>query len=152
MRRRDDVTGLDHQGQFQYGPNEPMTATRPGIAAMGDVELTWINDGIPKRRHHCAIDGNRLVGDPRASNGTTFMVRRHSIPTPDTPPGSVTRYRDRIFDDLRHDPYQARGKYREPTVCSGCGAIFERGRWKWGETPPRAHEATCPACARTRDN
>ena len=80
-----------------------------------------------------------------------MMVRRHATPTPDSPPGSVTRYRDRIFDDLRHDPYQARSKYREPTVCATCGAIFERGRWKWGETPKGAHETTCPACARTRD-
>ena len=79
------------------------------------------------------------------------MARRHSIPTPDSPPGGVTRYRDRIFDDLRHDPYQAKGKYREPTACAGCGAIFENGRWKWGEAPPQAHKATCPACARTRD-
>ena len=79
------------------------------------------------------------------------MARRHSTPTPDSPQGSVTRYRDRIFDDLRNDPYHAKGKYREPTVCSGCGAIFENGRWKWGEAPPGAHKATCPACARTRD-
>ena len=79
------------------------------------------------------------------------MTRRHATPTPDTPPGSVTRYRARIFDDLRHDPYQARGKYREPTVCASCGAIFERGRWKWGEAPTQAHKATCPACARIRD-
>ncbi len=79
------------------------------------------------------------------------MARRHSTPTPESPPGSVTRYRDRIFDDLRHDPYHAKGKYREPTVCPGCGAIFENGRWKWGEAPLGAHKATCPACARTRD-
>ena len=79
------------------------------------------------------------------------MARRHSTPTPDTPPGGITRYRDRIFDDLRHDPYQARGKYREPTVCPDCGAIFDNGRWKWGEAPPQSHKATCPACARTND-
>jgi hypothetical protein len=79
------------------------------------------------------------------------MARRRTTPTPGSPPGSVTRYRDRIFDDLRHDPCQAKGKYKEPTVCASCGAIFERGRWKWGEAPARAHPATCPACARIRD-
>ena len=26
-----------------------------------------------------------------------------------------------------------------------------RGRWTWGPAPPGAHKATCPACARTRD-
>jgi hypothetical protein len=128
-----------------------MIASRPGKATIGAVELTWINYWIPRRRHHYAIDPSRLVDRSRAFKGTTFMTRRHSIPTPDTPPGSVTRYRDRIFDDLRHDPYQAKGKYREPTVCAGCGAIFENGRWKSGEAPPHAHKATCPACARTRD-
>ncbi len=80
------------------------------------------------------------------------MTRRHPTPTADSPPGSVTRYRDRIFDDLRHDPYQAKGKYREPTVCAGCGAIFQNGRWKWGEAPLHSHKETCPACARIRDN
>ena len=35
--------------------------------------------------------------------------------------------------------------------CAGCGAIFDRGRWKWREAPRGAHQATCPACARTRD-
>ena len=79
------------------------------------------------------------------------MTRRHATPTPDSPPGSVTRYRDRIFDDLRHDPYQAKGKYREPTACPSCNAIFEHGRWKWGEAPPGGHRAICPACARVRD-
>ena len=79
------------------------------------------------------------------------MARRHSTPTPDTPPGSVTRYRDRIFDDLRHDPYQSRRKYSEPTVCDTCRAVYERGRWQWGDAPAGAQLATCPACARTRD-
>ena len=82
---------------------------------------------------------------------SVIMARRHLTPTPDTSPGGVARYRDRIFDDTRHDPYQAKGKYREPMMCARCGAIFERGRWRWGEAPAGAHRSTCPACARTRD-
>lgn len=79
------------------------------------------------------------------------MARRHLTPAPETGPGSVPRYRDRIFDDSRHDPYHAKGKYREPTACNVCGAIFQNGRWCWGEAPRGARRATCPACARTRD-
>ena len=79
------------------------------------------------------------------------MTRRHSTPSPDTPPGNVARDRDRVFDDVRHDPYQIKGKYREPTVCATCAAVFHRGRWSWGEAPAQAHKATCPACARIRD-
>ncbi len=82
---------------------------------------------------------------PLPERPRTIMRRRTS--TPRTPPGGVTRSRDRIFRALRHDPYQAKAKYREPTACASCGAIFERGRWKWGETPAGAHEATCPASA-----
>jgi hypothetical protein len=118
---------------------------------MGMSRLTRINPRVPRRPYHYPIDPNRLAGFRVRQRGATIMARRHSTPTPDSPPGSVTRYRDRIFDDLRHDPYQAKGKYREPTACAGCGAIFERGRWKWGEAPPQALKATCPACARTRD-
>ncbi len=79
------------------------------------------------------------------------MTRRTAVPTPDTPPGGVTRYRDRILDDKRVDPYQPRGKYREPTVCTDCGAVFRRGRWVLGEAPDGAHRDRCPACRRVRD-
>ncbi len=79
------------------------------------------------------------------------MTRRHPVPTPVSPPGGVTHYRDRIFDDKRHDPYQTKGKYTEPSVCSDCGAIFHRGRWQWNDVPAGASRVICPACMRTRD-
>ena len=78
-------------------------------------------------------------------------MTRMTVRTPDTPPGSVPRYRDRIFDDKREDPYQARGKYHEPTVCTDCGAVFQRGRWAWGDAPEGAPRDRCPACRRIRD-
>jgi len=80
------------------------------------------------------------------------MAPRHPTPTPDSPPGSITCDRERVFfDDARHDPYQAKGKYREPTICSTCRAIYQGGRWAWGDAPEQAHHANCPACARVRD-
>jgi len=79
------------------------------------------------------------------------MTRRTPLPAPTTPVGHVTRYRDRIFDDKRTDPYQARGKLETPTQCTGCGAVYENGRWRWGSTPPDAHAGACPACQRARD-
>ncbi len=59
--------------------------------------------------------------------------------------------RDRLLQEQRHDPYQARHKLPEPTVCPDCGAVFHDGRWQWRERPPGAHEVTCPACQRSRD-
>lgn len=50
-----------------------------------------------------------------------------------------------------HDTYKLKGKLPEPTVCPECGAIFEKGRWSWGTRPPDAHEKSCPACNRIRD-
>lgn len=51
-----------------------------------------------------------------------------------------------------HDPYHVRGKYREPTLCSRCGAAYHKGRWQWlREAPPDAVEAHCPACRRVED-
>ena len=79
------------------------------------------------------------------------MTRRTPLPSPLTPPGHVVRYRSRIFDDKRHDPYQPSGKFAEPTRCTECGAVHERGRWKWAPAPEGAHEALCPACQRVRD-
>ncbi len=49
------------------------------------------------------------------------------------------------------DPYQSKGKYREPTVCSDCRAVFQGGRWTWDGEVADAVEARCPACRRIRE-
>lgn len=79
------------------------------------------------------------------------MTRQQIPPTTALPAGGATRYRDRIFDDSRHDPYAATGKIAEPTLCEACGAVFQHGRWRWSAAPEGAHMATCPACRRMRD-
>ena len=79
------------------------------------------------------------------------MTRRTLSTGPGTPPGGVARYRDRIFDAKQHDPYQAAGKYPEPTHCGTCGAVFHRGRWQWASAPQGGHVAACPACRRIGD-
>ena len=65
--------------------------------------------------------------------------------------GGVRHYGERVFNADRHDPYQAAGKYREPTQCEDCGAVYHRGRWEWGSAPADAQAALCPACRRVRD-
>ena len=79
------------------------------------------------------------------------MSRRTLPPTPQTPPGHIPRYRDRILDDERHDPYQPAGKYAEPTRCRVCGAVYHAGRWQWGGKSERSRQTTCPACRRVHD-
>jgi len=79
------------------------------------------------------------------------MSKRTLPPSPQTPQGGVTHYGSGIWDDLRHDPYQARRKYGEPTVCADCGAVYRRGRWQRGEAPADAKRELCPACDRIRD-
>ncbi|MGA8862231.1 MAG: BCAM0308 family protein [Gallionella sp.] len=59
---------------------------------------------------------------------------------------------DGIFQERVHDAYKARGKLREPSVCSQCGAVFHKGRWQWLDTPPDAHRTVCPACNRIHDH
>lgn len=59
--------------------------------------------------------------------------------------------RDRMDSERVNDPYRARGKWKEPTTCPGCGAIFHHGRWQWGATAPGAEEHLCPACQRIHD-
>lgn len=59
--------------------------------------------------------------------------------------------RDRLLKELDHDPYHAKLKLKEPTVCPECKAVFHKGRWSWGEAPAGAHESLCPACQRIRD-
>ncbi len=59
---------------------------------------------------------------------------------------------DRNYQLGRKDAYLNAGKHTEPTVCTGCGAVFHGGRWTWNETLPEARHALCPACQRTADN
>jgi hypothetical protein len=51
----------------------------------------------------------------------------------------------------RHDSYKNLGKLHEPTVCSGCGAVYLDGRWTWAAAPKGAHKAVCAACKRVAD-
>ena len=59
--------------------------------------------------------------------------------------------RDRLIREREHDPYRSRQKPREPLLCSGCGAVFRGGRWRWPDVPVSAPEGLCPACQRERD-
>ncbi len=57
-----------------------------------------------------------------------------------------------LVAEHRHDPYKARGKLPEPTMCPQCKAVFESGRWQWrSELPSNATLHDCPACQRTSD-
>jgi len=73
------------------------------------------------------------------------------VSKPATAPVVRVPRRDRTIQEARHDVYQARGKFREPTACPRCGAVFHKGRWSWGLRPAEAHEAICPACERIGD-
>lgn len=59
---------------------------------------------------------------------------------------------DRLIKERIHDPYMARSKPTEPTICPQCKAVFSRGRWQWQPEPAgQANEEVCPACQRIND-
>lgn len=59
--------------------------------------------------------------------------------------------RTRIYDDNRSDPYRAKEKHPDPTICNSCGALFTNGRWTWDDIPPLVSHSVCPACQRIED-
>jgi hypothetical protein len=59
--------------------------------------------------------------------------------------------KDRLIKEERHDVYQERSKWPEPTRCTTCGALFVNGRWTWQEAPLQTYETICPACRRIAD-
>jgi hypothetical protein len=60
--------------------------------------------------------------------------------------------KDRSVRAQKHDPYKAKGKLPEPSVCRQCKVVYHKGRWTWGQPPPGSHEVLCPACERIRDD
>ena len=79
-------------------------------------------------------------------------MSKHTRSPAAKPDRSVGRERDRIFDAKRHDPYQAAGKYSEPTSCPACHAVYHLGHWTGGKAPSGAHTAQCPACRRIAED
>jgi hypothetical protein len=37
-----------------------------------------------------------------------------------------------VFEELVHDSYKSTAKLAEPAHCGQCGAVYRRGRWRWG--------------------
>lgn len=64
---------------------------------------------------------------------------------------NVAHRQDRLLREHVHDPYKTRRKLSDPTVCPGCGAVYNGDRWTWGEKPDGAQEELCQACHRIRD-
>lgn len=57
-----------------------------------------------------------------------------------------------LISEHRHDPYKARGKLPEPSLCPECSAVSLDGRWQWTERPVEgARVEPCPACRRVKD-
>ena len=59
--------------------------------------------------------------------------------------------KDRSVRARMHDPYKAKGKLQEPSVCRECKAVYHKGRWTWDPAPGTSHALMCPACERIRD-
>jgi hypothetical protein len=61
------------------------------------------------------------------------------------------RRHEKHFQEARKDPYEARLKLGEPTLCPVCGVVYAHGRWHWAAHPPAAQTHLCPACQRIHD-
>jgi hypothetical protein len=64
----------------------------------------------------------------------------------------MQRGKDRLRKEQSQDPYTSHNRFREPTVCTGCDAVYLAGRWQWLPARLQAtNEDLCPACCRIRD-
>lgn len=59
------------------------------------------------------------------------------------------RYRRmQMLEGASDDAYRPGAKPHEPVHCTGCGAVFRKGRWIWAAAPAGAVKGRCPACLR----
>jgi hypothetical protein len=72
-----------------------------------------------------------------------------------TKPGSLPKRQTRgnpRLQERNHDPYRAQVKLKGLARCTGCGANYVNGHWRWQAVLPPARAATvCPACRRIQD-
>ncbi len=69
-----------------------------------------------------------------------------------TGPGARRDRPIRRVEPRQHDTYRDPAKPKQPTVCDGCGAFWQGGRWTWGPAPAGdLARGACPACRRIRD-
>jgi NMD protein affecting ribosome stability and mRNA decay len=73
------------------------------------------------------------------------------MPSKKVPAGLPHVYRDKPLWPHVDDSYKPRGKYKEPTVCPECNAVYHRGRWQWLPAQATPTYELCPACHRIRD-
>jgi len=59
--------------------------------------------------------------------------------------------KDKLIQEYVHDPYVAKTKYADPSVCDTCGVAFSNGIFAWLQPPPDAASMRCPACRRIAD-
>lgn len=59
---------------------------------------------------------------------------------------------DRLLNRNRTDAYQSETKLPDPTLCTSCGVVYQKGRWVWKNGIKNAHEIKCPACRRIDDH
>lgn len=59
----------------------------------------------------------------------------------------------RLVHDRIADPYKRVAKLAQPVECPGCGAVFQRGRWRWTSRHLKsAAREFCQACRRVQDD
>ena len=62
--------------------------------------------------------------------------------------GALRFRRLQVMEGMGNDAYRPSAKPKGPVHCSGCGAVFRKGRWSWGAAPAGALKLRCPACRR----
>jgi hypothetical protein len=141
-------------------------ASRHNTVPGRDKGLTWINRALSTesfarhqagRRRPIRLCGLIEINVERA--GAAFyehaIEKRASKMKSDTQQHARARTGRRIAGhaqiERRTDPYQARQKLKEPTVCRQCGLVYQHGRWQSGQAPEAARNDVCPACCRIAD-
>ena len=71
--------------------------------------------------------------------------------TRDSIRGHEHHRKDRLIEEVVHDPYRERHKPPAPALCPTCGVVYEHGRWMWAPAAAHAKPHLCPACHRIKD-
>src|SRR4029453_2151741 len=108
------------------------SASRHGTRMRAPAQFLGAPSPTPEAFRRARRRGTRVALHSGSLRAKENPVRRTRSKT--HPAASQPRI-DHVLESIETDAYGQKGKLADPTTCSGCGALYKKGRRTWQRAP-----------------